>query len=105
MGVHAVITLCKRSVGAAVARADRPPVWDFTLPLVSCPRTRYPRPSRAGGAAHGGALRSVCDHGVEGTGRDSCCVNQLKSGLAPLNRQETASTSNGNVGRPRMRHV
>src|SRR5262245_39379829 len=51
------------------------------------------------------ALLIVCDHGVEGTGRDSRCVSQLKSGLSPLNRHETASTSIGNVGRPRMRHV
>ena len=49
--------------------------------------------------------RLVCDHGVEETGRDSCCVSQLKSGLSPLNRQETASTRIENVGRPRMRHV
>jgi len=43
--------------------------------------------------------------GVEGSGRDAGCVSQFRSGLSPLNRQETASTSSGNVGRPRMRQV
>src|SRR5262245_57879430 len=47
----------------------------------------------------------VSDHGVDGTGRDACCVSQYKSGFSPLNRHDTASTSSGNVGRPRMRQV
>jgi hypothetical protein len=47
----------------------------------------------------------VSDHGVENTDRDGCCVIQLRSGLSPLNRYDTASTRMGNVGRPRMRHV
>jgi hypothetical protein len=47
----------------------------------------------------------VSDQGVEGTGRDVCCVIQFRSGLSPLNRQETASTRIGNVGHPRMRQV
>src|SRR4029450_4779503 len=46
---------------------------------------------------------SVSDHGVEDTGRGSCCVIQLRSGFSPLNRHDTASTSSGNVGRPRSR--
>ena len=48
---------------------------------------------------------NVSDHGVEGTGRDACGVSQLRSGFSPLNRQDTASTRIGNVGRPRMRQV
>jgi hypothetical protein len=39
----------------------------------------------------------VIDHGVEGTGRDPCCVSQLRLGLSPLNRHVTASTRSGNV--------
>ena len=48
MGARAVFALCERSVGTAFACADRPPVWHATLPLVSCPRMRCSRPSRAG---------------------------------------------------------
>src|SRR5215813_7562530 len=51
---------------------------------------------------HEARLNAVSDHGVEGTGRSSCCVSQLRSGFSPLNRQATASTNNGNVGRPRI---
>src|SRR5215510_5617219 len=35
---------------------------------------------------------AVSDHGVEGTGRNACCVIQLRSGFSPLNRHDTAST-------------
>src|SRR5690349_19886669 len=45
------------------------------------------------------------DHGVEGSGRATCCVIQHKSGLSPLKRHATASTSTGRVGRPQMRQV
>jgi hypothetical protein len=49
--------------------------------------------------------RLVSAHGVEGTARDSCGVIQFRSGLSPVNRYDTASTSSGNVGRLRMRQV
>ena len=48
---------------------------------------------------------NVIDHGLEGAGKGSCWVIQLRSGISPLNRQETASTKMGNAGRPRMRQV
>ena len=49
--------------------------------------------------------RHVSDHGVEGTSRAVSCVIQLRSGFSSLNRHDTASTSMGNGGRPRMRQV
>jgi hypothetical protein len=67
------------------------------------------KPKAATRASHSQSAFSrsgeVSDHGVESTGRDLCCVSQLRSGFSPLKRHDTASTSRGNVGRPRIRHV
>jgi|RhiMetdeSRZDD1v2_1073273.scaffolds.fasta_scaffold26796_9 hypothetical protein len=51
------------------------------------------------------AVHMVIDHGVEGAGKGSCWVIQLRSGPLPLKRHDTASTKIGNGGRPRIRQV
>ena len=57
----------------------------------------HTEPSRASLANH-----DVSDHGVEYAGRDLGWVIQLSSGVFPLNRHDTASTSTHSA--PRKLH-
>ena len=93
-GIRAVIALCERYGGAALARADRPTVWHATLPCTACPRMRCPRPARARGPSPGGAQRSArrsAPHAPRCRHRPTVCLSNVPLVYCHINSFQQAS--------------